>query len=187
MALFFSAVELVVKRIPLLLWRLVLLLKMTFSVGQKIDSIESHEWTWTQETWNSLTESVRLTKSLSNSCLLNLHAQGNTRLYNSNIQNRVLQNVVGCPAGERATHVSQNESFANLLRPSVSLQMGQWMCWKRGFPKTLLGENAGNGREKHMFLLMHKEGFSHANICQSSHVHMRDFQTAEIFTKRTAR
>tara|TARA_R110002060_G_scaffold36680_3_gene47684 strand:- start:75 stop:206 length:132 start_codon:yes stop_codon:yes gene_type:complete len=43
MALFFSAVELVVKRIPLLLWRLVLLLKMTFSVGQKIDSIESHE------------------------------------------------------------------------------------------------------------------------------------------------
>ena len=64
----------------------------------------------------------------------------------SNIRNRVLRNIVGCPAGERATHVSQNESFANLLRPSVSLQMGRWMFWKQGFPKTLLGENAGNGR-----------------------------------------
>ena len=155
----------------------------------------SSKWTYRRPKQTSLkpirnlieTNCYLVHANLSNSCLLNLHAQGNTQLYNSNIRNRVLRNIVGCPAGERATHVSQNESFANLLRPSVSLQMGQWMFWKQGFPKTLLGENTGNGREKHMFLLMHREGFSHANIRQSSHVHMRDFQTVEILTKRTAR
>ena len=155
----------------------------------------SSKWTYRKPKQTSLkpirnlieTNCYLVHANLLNSCLLNLHAQGNTQLYNSNIRNRVVRNIVGCPAGERATHVSQNESFANLLRPNVSPQMGQWMFWKQGFPKTLLGENKGNGRGKHMFLLMRRECFSHAEIFQSSHVHMRDFQTAEILTKRTAR
>ena len=118
--------------------------------------------------------------NLSISCLLNLHAQENTQLYNSNIQNRVLRNIVGCPAGARATHFSQNVSFANLLRRNVSLHMGQWMLRKQSFPKTLPGENARNGHEKHMFFLMHKDGLSHVLIFAPSHAHMRDFQTTEI-------
>ena len=119
----------------------------------------SSKWTYRRPKQTSLkpirnlieTNCYLVHANLSNSCLLNLHAQGNTQLYNSNIRNRVVRNIVGCPAGERATHVSQNESFANLLRRNVSLQMGQWMFRKQSFPKTLPGKNARNGHEKHMF------------------------------------
>ena len=63
------------------------------------------------------------TRESINSCLVNLHAQGEAQLYNSNIQNMFLWNIVHCPAGKRATHACQNKSAGPCLPGAPRLRV----------------------------------------------------------------